>query len=85
MREDIELKSLAEELGFEAKVSNKGFWKEGVPYDAYSFVKGNVHVWEVRDGWRIAEAVDNRFTNHQTIATGLEDALNKANSIIENT
>lgn len=77
MREDIEKKPYAEQLGFTAEINHKGEWKPGVPYDPYSFVKGNVHVWAVRDGWRIARIIDNKFTDHIT-RPDLVTALNTA-------
>lgn len=74
MREDIELKEFAESLGFTAEVSSKGYWQEGVPYDAYTFVLGNYYIWSAHTGWRLAKLNDGRFTR-QTTLTSLKDQL----------
>lgn len=82
MRDDIEIKEYAERLGYEATVDKQGFWKPGVPNNPYSYVKGNVHVWKVRDGWRIARLVDGKFTDHVT-RDDVTLALNTAETMVE--
>jgi peroxiredoxin len=71
MREDIEVKPYAEKLGFVAD-PNGAFWKEGIPYNAYSFEKDGMHVWAIRDGWRYAKVINNRMCNHKTLITAKE-------------
>ena len=68
-REDIAIKPYAESLGFTADPGKHGFWKPEIPNDPYSFIKGNKHVWRIRDGWRVAKIVNGMFTSHVTVET----------------
>ena len=75
MREDLKLMDYAKDLGFEPEVRN------GHPNNGYSFVKGCVHVWGIREGWRVADLVIcdcgyGYYKNHRTYPT-LKEALDK--------
>lgn len=70
MREDLKLMDYAKELGFEPEVRN------GHPNNGHSFVKGEAHVWLIREGWRVADLVDGYYKNHRTYPT-LKEALDK--------
>lgn len=44
---------------------------ENVPHNGVSFKKDNIHVWEIRNGWRVAKLANGYFTDHKTIDTPL--------------
>lgn len=37
----------------------------GVPQNGVGFVKGNVHIWQCRYGWQVAELIDGMYQNHR--------------------
>lgn len=61
---------LARENGFEClpAIERGANW--------YSFKKGDLHVWIVREGWQTAYLINDRFTDHQIFKT-LEEALKR--------
>ena len=37
------------------------------PHYRYSFSKGIVHTWQIRNGWQVADLIDNHYCNHRPI------------------
>lgn len=70
LRDDLELEEYAKSLGYTVK--NKHPHK----HDANIFEKDRKYIWEIRDGWRCADIINDRFCNHRTHDT-LKEALEK--------
>lgn len=69
MREDIEMKGHAKELGFMVT----GDVDRG---DSLTFRKSNTVIWRIRDGWQVADLVSGYYKNHRPCST-LKEALEK--------
>lgn len=42
----------------------------------YSFQKGDLHVWNIREGWQTSYLLNGRYTGHKNFKT-LEEALKR--------
>ncbi len=64
--EDKDNKALAEELGYQTEQKTK--------WDAPLFIRGPVHIWPIKDGWRAADLLPKKvagvdelhYQNHRT-------------------
>ena len=74
MREDLNLKEYAESLGYTPTEPTSGSSVENG--GNYTFNKGNVSVWRIRDGWQTAQLISSHYKNHKKFDS-LKDALNR--------
>lgn len=73
MREDLEMREEATKLGY----GICGDWTRG---ESLSFLKGQVRIWRIRDGWQCADLIsegdESYYRNHRPYET-LKEALEK--------
>lgn len=78
MREDLELRGYAKELGYTEKLDWKDMLCErfDVPHNAISFAKDSRHVWYCYKGWCVAtlDKETNVYDGHRYFTT-LKEAL----------
>lgn len=84
MREDLELREYAKQLGFTEELSAADRYadRSDIPHDAIQFIKGDAHVWYCRLGWQTADLTGDgsgeavTYRNHKPYKT-LKEALEK--------
>lgn len=60
-------------LNMEKKFNYNAYWST---QDGYHFNIGNLHLWEIRDGYQTARLVENRYQDHKRF-NHLEEALTR--------
>jgi len=72
LRDDLRLVPLAWKLGY--KVFARNPLIAGIPHDSLVFELNETSIWMIKNGWRAAEIINNRYCNHRT-HFNLEEAL----------